>query len=199
MSRMPRVVSRSCAITLTFFLALSSLGFVTVSCDYHMGTGAVVERYATVSIPYIEGDVDGTLQSILAKEIASTTQLRYLSYGGNLLLKVKLLEKKADPVGFRYAINTDGSMVDTLVATEDRLSVLVEVSLVESATCCQVVGPQLFSTSVDYDFQPDSSNSDLVQFSLGQVDFRGAAKDAALRPLYDKLAKQIADYITSAW
>lgn len=170
-----------------------------VGCSYHAGSGPIVSNYATVSIPYAEGDRDGSFTSQLVERFCSASPLSYLSSGGNLLLKVNLKDSRVESVGFRYAINESDERVKTIVSSEDRLSMLAEVSLIDSATCQTLLGPLYFTASVDYDFQPESSDVDLTQFSLGQVDFRGAARDAAHVPLYDQLAKKIVNYINAAW
>lgn len=168
-------------------------------CGYQAGSGALVENYATFSIPFAEGDFDGSFTTELARHISQRTGLRYASCGGNLTVHVKLADKKAQSIGFCYGTNSDGDRIDTLVSCEDRLSILAEVWVDDEAQGCTVLGPLYMTASVDYDYEPDTSNVDVVQFSLGQLDFRNGAREAAHRPLYADLSSKIADTISANW
>lgn len=113
-----------------------------------------------------------------------------------------------ESIGYRYETSQTGEIGKRLVASEDRAHLSTEITLLDAQTNRVVLGPVCLQTSLDYDYIPETSAQifglpaqaqTLTRFSLGQLDFRDAAGDAAKTPLYRKMAKQIIDYISETW
>lgn len=174
-------------------LAMMSLA----SCGYHVGHGGKIPSEGkTVCVPYIRGDLTGHATTALVHQLSTQGTLRYTKEGGDLLLKVELVDERTEHVGFRYQRDKTGALEDEVVAAEDRLSVLAKVWLLDNSTDQILLGPELISASVDYDYQTDPIRSNLTQFSAGQFDVFETAEDVALHALYDRLAQKIARYIS---
>lgn len=184
--------------SLKIFLLLSLL--VLTGCGYRFGRGELIERYATVCIPYAEGDTQGNFTTILIRKMATNGALAYSSYGSDLILRVCLLEPDDTNIGFEYAPNdeeTEDSKI--LVSNEARLTLTARISLIERATGNCILGPLNLSSWIDYDFEPDLSNVDSHAFALGQLEMHNLAQDAAFHPLYHLLAEKIVDYVNNSW
>ncbi len=169
------------------------------SCGYHFGKGTVIEKYNTISVPYIEGDLKGKLTRDVIHQIAESGRLKYLTHGGELILTITILDQKHEHIGFRYFRNASGNLEDRLVPSEDRVSVLTQVSVYEAATGNIVLPQTYISASVNTDFDPEIDEDHLLNFSMGQLEFVDTARRIALKPLYRSLASKIVDYIANAW
>ena len=174
------------------FLALAS-------CNYQRGSGALEIHYSSLSIPYVLGDDSGELTAELAKQLTASTTLSYVNEGGDLVLSVALVEVDQEPIGFRYDHNDEGQPTLRVVADEQRLKAVAEVSLTETATGKVLFGPSRVSAYVDYDLDPDQTQSSQLTLSMGQLDSASAAQDTARRPLYHALAQNILVHITQVW
>ena len=72
------------------------------SCQYQFGRGELSERYTTISIPYAEGDLRGDLTTEVIRKLSSSGAFRYVNTGGDLTLKIKVVELSEENIGFRY-------------------------------------------------------------------------------------------------
>ncbi len=113
-----------------------------------------------------------------------------------------------EKIGFRIDPQlVDGKVRNNLLTTEERKSIAMEVSL-----CCGnevAFGPYQITADVDYDFVDGDSIRDLtfvspagetltvLPFSLGQLEPVDSANEAAMRPLYRRLAQKIVDMVLS--
>ncbi|MCH9608688.1 MAG: hypothetical protein S4CHLAM45_12690 [Chlamydiales bacterium] len=174
--------------------ALYALLLLT-GCGYHLGTGALAERYKTVTVPYVQGDSQGILTKALVEKIASQSMLRYSNNEGDLLLKVCIPSPKSQNIGYRYAPNNS----KVVVANEGRLSQEATITLVDCANNCTVLGPTTVLATFDYDFEPDMGTVNQHAFSLGQLEMNSLAKDGATPALYNLLAEKIVDYVNNSW
>lgn len=163
-------------------------------CGYRLGRGEIVERYNSVSIPYVEGDDQGDLTTALIRSISTSGTLIYRSYCSDLLLKVCLAKPDDMNIGFTYA--PDSNIV---VSNEARLTMTATIRLIDRYTGCCVLGPCDITASLTYDFEPDLGNVNYHAFALGQLEMHNLAQDAAKPPLYTILAEKIADYINNSW
>ncbi|MCB1111404.1 MAG: LptE family protein [Chlamydiales bacterium] len=175
------------------------LSLLLTGCGYRFGSGALVDSYRTISVPYVQGDEDGELTAALVRQLSATGQLTYCRYGGDLTLNVCILRRYDNDVGFRYDRKDCGQLTNSVIPTETRLTLVAQVSVVENNTCCQLIGPIVLKASVDFDHDYYSSRNAVNVFSLGQLTDIEAAVDAVRRPLNEKLAKKIVDYITETW
>ncbi len=167
------------------------------SCGYHAGHGGKIQAQGrTVCVPYIRGDLTGHATAALVHQLSTQGTLRYAKESGDFLLKVELIDERTEHVGFRYQVDKTGALEDEVVAAEDRLSVLAKVWLIDNRNDEILLGPELISAGVDYDYQTDPIRSNLTQFSAGQFDVFETAEDVALHALYNRLAQKIARYIS---
>ncbi|MBJ7448792.1 MAG: hypothetical protein JHC93_00350 [Parachlamydiales bacterium] len=180
-------------------ICLVLLALTLSGCGYHFGKGVLCDSYSTVSVPYIDGDTKGDLTTSVIRAIGESGGFQYISSGGDLNLLVKIKSRRTEPIGFTYETNGQGERIGALVSSEDRSSILAEVTVVDCSNNCVLVGPLYFSSSVNYDYQPDTSNLDIAQFSQGQLNYRSSAKESSDTPLYDQLAKKIVSYLNAYW
>jgi hypothetical protein len=175
------------------------------SCGYHF-QGPTAGNVSTISIPYVEGDVNGQLTDQLTRALTMSGQFRCAYVDGRYLLKTKLVDRHAEPIGWRYEKDEDGSIENELIAVEGRRFLAAEVQLIDTATDEIVYGPETILATFDYDYYEPDVVQDLsfvshgvrrssVQFSLGQLDSSEAAYDDVFLPLAQKLAKKIVDRI----
>lgn len=185
---------------LKLFLAVLSV-FCLSSCGYRCGSGCegLSSRYATISVPYVEGDQDGSLTSAIIKEITRSGAFDYRSCGGALTLLVKQIDVCEDNIGFRYDRKKRGKLTQDIIPTETRMTIVAEVSVVETVSCCTLLGPVRLSASVDYDHDYYSSRDGINIFSLGQLSDFDEAYDAVQVPLHREIAQKIVDYVTQSW
>lgn len=187
-------------------------GFVFLllyGCGYHLGQGD--QPFPTISLPYVEQDLDGELTAELTHQLASSGSFSYKHRGGSLILKVELSPKETTQIGYRRDRHKDGTLKKNIVPIEARDTITATVSLIEKSSCKVVFGPIKITADTDYDFVDQDSLDDLsffsqngkritvLDFSLGQLESRGSAQSAAQKPLYRKLAKKIVDVISFQW
>lgn len=156
-------------------------------------------RYSTISVPYIEGDVDGSFTAALIRGITISGAFEYRSCGGALILYVKQVDLDEENIGFRYDRKKRGQLTKDIIPTETRTICTVEVSVVEAASGVTVLGPAILSGSVDFDHDYYFSRDGVNIFSLGQLSDIDAAYDAVQAPLNQVLTQKIVDYITQSW
>lgn len=187
---------RTFSLILIFGISIFLLG-----CGYQMGLGqeGLPSRYSTISVPYVKGDLDGTLTSAIIKEIVRSGSFQYQYSGGALVLNVIKMEIDEDNIGFRYDRKKGGALTRDIIPTETRITILVEVSVTEAISCSTVLGPVLLSASVDYDHDYYSSRNGVNIFSLGQLTDLETAYDAVQDPLSRAIAEKIVDYISQSW
>ena len=146
MSVLLRIIFLNLAFATSLFL---------MSCGYQIGQGngkgGLPSRYSTISVPYIKGDLDGTLTSAIIREIVRSGAFQYKYSGGDLVLNATKVEIDEDNIGFRYDQKKRGSLTKDIIPIETRITIFVEVKVVEAISCTTVLGPILLSASVDYD------------------------------------------------
>lgn len=188
------------ALRKNFHLVFIIVACLLSSCGYRFGQGdGLASRFSSISVPYVQGDQDGTLTATLIKEIVRSGVFEYRYQGGGLVLNVKQLDLDEDNIGFRYDRKKRGALTDDVIPTETRVTIFVEVSVTEAASCKTLLGPVRLSASVDYDHDYYSSRDGINIFSLGQLSDLDAAYDAVQVPLHRAIAEKIVDYITQSW
>lgn len=169
-------------------------------CGYHFGQNTGLQAiYSTISIPYVEGDVDGSLTAAIIKEFVRSGVFEYRQTGGSLLLNISLIDFNDENIGFRYDRRKSGEMRKSIIPTETRRTSVVEVSVENAASGCVVLGPARFSASVDFDHDYEYARDEVNVFSLGQLSDIDQACDAVQTPLNKVLANKIVDYVTHSW
>lgn len=171
-----------------------------VGCGYRLGSNDFLERYQTISIPYMECDQDGIFTAALVHHLSISAPLRYVVTGGDLCLKTRLICPKEENIGFRYDIEKGGlRLAPWLIPTEARLWVSAEIELIDRLSGESLIGPLVVSVYIEFDHEYYLSRNGVNVFSLGQVNDIREANDAAQIPLAKDLAKKIVDTVTYAW
>ena len=170
-----------------------------VSCGYHSGQGSIPDLYQTISIPYVQGDVEGDLTAALVKQFSLSGGLQYSQRSGELILKVKVVDLREENIGFRYDREKDGELDHTIIPTEMRMTIFAEFVVCDSYSGEQILGPIIISASKDFDHDYYTSRDGVNIFSLGQLTDVDDAKDGIQEPLHQELAKKIVEYVNEAW
>lgn len=186
-------------MTLWRLSALAVCISLTSCAGYRLGSGDLADYYHTICIPYVQGDMTGLFTASLIREIGSSSPFRYVNSGGDLNLCVVLIGLREENVGFRYDIEKSGALANWLVPTETRLWAAAEITVIDTASNCILVGPVRVATSVDFDHEYYLSQNGVNVFSLGQLTDIREACEAAQTPLSRALAQKIVDYITNVW
>lgn len=189
----------------TRFVGLALIIIVTVTlllscCGYHFhDNSGLSSRYASISVPYVDGDLDGSLTAAIIKEFARAGNFEYRRTGGALVLKVSLIDNRDDNIGFRYDRKKDGERRKSIIPTETRRTTFVQVSVQDVASNTIVLGPAQLSASVAFDHDYEYARDEVNVFSLGQLSDFNQAVEAAQTPLNQVLARKIVDYVSHSW
>lgn len=179
-------------ITGSLFLILASL--ILGGCQYSFGRGEFASQYRTIYVPYAEGDKEGDLTTQVIKCL-SLRGFSYVNSGGDLNLRMKIFELRDDNIGFRYDRKKCGRLKKVIIPTETRVTMVVEVTVIETLTEKILRGPTRIKTSLDFDHDYYSSHHGVNIFSLGQLNDIDAAHNAVMRPLHRQMAERIVDYV----
>lgn len=184
---------------LRLFSIVCTISLLMSSCGYEQGHGPLLEKYSSISVPYIEGDTEGRLTAELIRQLSSSGAFTYKNDEGELVLKVKMLDTYDQNIGYQFARDENNQLLDSIVPTEGRMGSLVEVSVEESGSGKVLLGPKRISAEVDFDFDPDLAQNNITAFSLGQFNAVDSARDVAVRPLGKALADNIVNYVNNSW
>ena len=177
----------------------SLLAIALNSCGYRWGNSCLGSQCRSLTLCYIGGDQEGFLTSALVRELSSNGSFYYKRSGGELLLKVEILNVADAPVGYRFDRDRNEEVNQRIITAEGRLQIVARVSLRDCRNACCLISPTRVTAFVDYDHDYNSSGNRVPAFSLGQLDDAEVARDVALLALGDKLAREIVDFISIAW
>ncbi len=177
-----------------YIVLVTCICLLFTSCGYHLGSGATLTPCKTISIPYVKNDIEGQFTDLLIQQISINGVARYVSSQGQYCLKVCLESENDTSVGYRYADNSTG-LIHRVVASENRISIVAHVTLVDGRTGCTVLGPVDIPADLCYDFEPESDLQTSTQFSAGQLNAKPLATNAARIALYRRLAQKIAEFL----
>lgn len=177
-------------------------------CGYHFeDPDQLGAHFQTISVPYIEGDLDGMLTDALIKAVALSNQFAYAK-GGELILEGEITSDQTSHIGWQYDRSpTTSERQNRLVPNEGRREIALSFSLISARTGKTLYGPIVVKASSDFDFvdsdslldtsfvTPTGGRQSTLFFSLGQLDSVEGAKAAVLTPLYQKLAYKIVEGI----
>lgn len=149
----------------------------------------------TLAIPYVENDWDGQITSAVVEQVVKNGSYRYTSGRGTLTLSIQNVEEWDDNIGFRYDRNQKGNSRQRVIPVEGRLFIAADVSLIDRATCKELLGPARITAWIDFDHDYYDNRDAINVFSLGQLTDYEEAYDAALTPLYRRFAIKVVDYI----
>ena len=150
----------------------------------------------TVYVPFVDGDIDGTLTAAIIRQLSSSGNLTYQECGADLILYVRILDDREENIGFRYELD-NGDYTRTVIPTELRYSMLTEITVTDSS-CCTVLGPIKISAHTDLDHDYYYSRNGVNEFSLGQLTDIDGARDAMITPMNRRLAEKIVDYVSNS-
>lgn len=166
----------------------------------------------TVNVPLIYKDEDAGLTSEIISCLNSSGVIQVVPRNGDYRMDVKIVSQHHDQIGYRRDPQIiRGQVTSNLVASEERQTLEVTVTLFHRQTEEIAYGPYSLSASADYDYVDGDSYEDLtftkpnqvrvevLPFSLGQLESVEAAREAASSPLFRQLAKKIVDVISSEW
>lgn len=151
----------------------------------------------TITLPYVEGDLEGYLTAEIVEQLSALSSFYYCRSGGAFILQVKICGVDQYNVGFEYDTDDAGIRTQRIVPNEGRLIAAAEVEVIDAVSGCVVLGPQRIIATVDFDYDPLSTENQLAIFSLGQFAQIDLAEDTAIIPLYRKLARKIVNYLSA--
>jgi hypothetical protein len=181
------------------WIPLTLLALCLVSCGYHLGFGGLSSQYPSISVPYVEGDKDGSLTAAIIRKISESGVYEYKNSNGTLSLSARVIEVSDENIGFRYDRNKKGKRTSTVIPTETRIKAVAEVTVFDSCNSCVLLGPVLIEAFVDFDHDYYNSRDGINIFSLGQLSDYDEAHDAVKAPLDEALANKIVDYVNGSW
>jgi hypothetical protein len=128
----------------------------------------------------------------------SQAGLHYVNGPSDLVLIVRIITLEDENIGFRYDRKKCGKLKKATIPTETRFLLTAEIELKDCKGAI-LLGPVRIKNDLDFDHEFYSSIHAMNIFSLGQLNDRDAAYDAALHPLHQQMAEKIVDYITNGW
>ncbi|MBS0620304.1 MAG: hypothetical protein JSS61_02465 [Verrucomicrobia bacterium] len=174
-------------------------------CGYRFQGEGSDQVIASISVPYVKGDIDGLLTEELIRTLVETGRFDYTSSGGEWTLLVSVIGDGDERIGYRYDRNpTTGKRRDNIVGTENRRTLICEMKLIDTASEEIILGPLVIKGQSEYDYVDSNSIYDLVTFtpqgpqtvievSLGQLDSIEGAHDDATVVAFRSLAQKIVD------
>lgn len=170
------------------------------SCGYRSTAETnALSSYQTMTVPYVEGDAEGQITQQVIATLTESGAWKYRTLEADLILKVKIIDTKIEDVGYNRYYFRSRRPERWMVPNERLYSILAEVSVIEASTSKVLLGPVKRSARVKYDFDPEFDTTDLLPFSLGQFNFVENAQNIAKKPLNEKLAQNIVDYLLNSW
>ncbi len=181
-------------------LIICCLAVFSASCSYHMGfDGPCQHQYRSISVPFIIDDVEGSLTTEVIRRLSRVSSFEYCPCGGDLILQAAIIEVRDENIGFSYDVTNKGKITKSIIPTETRLTMLVEVSVLDGISGEVVLGPSRLRGGVDFDHEYESSRNAINIFSLGQLSDYDDAYDEAFDPLNRIMARKIVDFVNDGW
>lgn len=173
------------------FLSLLFLFFLA-GCGYTLIHPQISPR--AISTPFIEGDTGGELTRAIIRDLSKSAYFKP-TICGRYTLEINMISSKDENVGFRYDTNSLGELLNTIIPSETRWSLLVDVSIIDTYKGCLAFGPARVSAShaFDHDWYKTLEGDNV--FSLGQVTDFGDAKESVYPVIAKKLAQKIVDLL----
>lgn len=185
------------------------LFFCFSSCGYKFERSSSSD-VVSVNIPIVKGDQKGILTNLIIQKLSQTCVLKYNnSHNSDYILDAEVLSISNSKIGYKRERDGEGTLKKNVRATEGRQAAEVKITLLDAITKKTVFGPIIVNSDVDYDYVDDDSLDDLsfinlagqrqtvLSFSLGQLESKDSAQEAAIKPLFNKLADKIAIIIAA--
>ncbi len=190
------------------------LGLISIlsGCGYRWQSEDASFARPTVTVPYVVGDEEGRLTASIIEALSTSRTMVVKPHGGDLRLEVTVVGHSSQQIGYRRdPQDVYNTLRKNLLASEGRRTLTTTITLYKGASTEVVTGPYQVSVYADYDYVDGDSLQDLtfinaqgqqqtvLPFSLGQLEPKEAAYDAAATPLYFKIAHKIADMLDAEW
>jgi hypothetical protein len=192
----------------SFFWVFSLL----TACGYRWEPEYPTAARPSITVPFILGDEDGMLTSSIVQALGSSGLVSVRNHNADYRLEVSIVDHQTGIIGFRIdPQKIRGQMNQNILACEGRKSMALKATLYVGSSDKIAYGPYEVVGDADYDFIDGDSLSDLtflskngavtevLPFSLGQLEPSESAQEAATRPLYHQLANKIVDAIAAEW
>jgi hypothetical protein len=176
---------------------------VLSGCGYH--AARLPDGTQSLAIPFVRGDRAGQLTASLS--LAALQEGFTLDRSASLVLDVEVGPFDSVDIGRLYERCNNGSLTRIAVPNEGRLSATARMWLRDRSGRV-LAGPFDIADNIQYDFQSDLSQTtafvskgevhSLLRYGRGQLDFYGAAQDAASRRLEKKLSRRMMEVIRTA-
>lgn len=167
------------------------------SCGYHFLNKTKFPY--TIFIPYIEGDIDGSLTNIFIQKMTDLGYFKPVSGISDFIIQARINSNLVEPIGFHFASKTKDR---NLVANENRHTIALEFSVLSGTTQEKLFGPYFIKEFVDYDFLEQypcnistKKEESIVNFSLGQLDSREGGLSSSADPLFHKITDKMSRII----
>lgn len=186
-----------------------AMSLMMTACGYQWQPDFPEGLRPTVSIPFVQGDEDGTFTAEVIQAM-STSGIADVRSQGEYTLRISIVGEGTEQIGYRTdPQKVDGKVRKNLLACEARRSMTIDATLYLKEK--MIRGPYRLSACAEYDYVDGDSIQDLtfvnstgavvtvLPFSLGQLESAESASWAATQPLYRKLAQKVVDTISSEW
>lgn len=188
------------------YLLITLMALASSGCGYRFEGSEEKGDLVTISVPYVNGDIEGQLNAELIKALSASGRFDCIQNQGQLVLEVSVIADADDRIGYRFDRNpTSGKLRKNIVGTENRRTISAEVRLLDGSTKEIVMGPQIVKGLSEYDYVDSNSIRDLtftntdgkpetiLNFSLGQLDSIEGAHDDSSIVAYRNLARKVVD------
>lgn len=169
-----------------------------LGCGYQLKDCQNSWSHNSLSVPFIKGDRDGALTQEVVDLLTEEGRYNYTPCGGILELHARVVDEILDNVGFSYdleQVNNKPEPTKVIIPTETRLTITIEVSIINKQSGCTIIPNFTLTDSIVFDHDYYTIRNNVNTFSLGQLTEFEEAQSAAFRPLYHKIAKKISDYL----
>ncbi|MBM3207497.1 MAG: hypothetical protein FJZ57_02680 [Chlamydiae bacterium] len=190
------------------FVFLIVFAFLT-SCGYRFSPMEYEGEKVSISIPYIQGDPEASLNNQLISTLTSSGRFSYVQSDSDYFLQVVILSDNNDLIGYRYDRDkVSGARKQNILSVENRRIISSQVTMYNSRSGQVVFGPVPISATVDYDYVDYGSPKDLntntssgtiptIRYSYGQLDTVEGAHDDASLYVYKKLSQKILECVAN--
>lgn len=189
-----------------FFLILCQ------GCGYRWEPTPFLDKTVSISVPFIRGDSDGSLTQALVYALVSSGLAQVTHRNPDYVLKVNITGLDHRVIGYRRdSQKNNGKIQKNLVPSEGRKIIRVDAVLYKGESSVNILsGPFSIEMDVDYDHLDGDSIQELVfidpsgvqqtvlPFSLGQLEPKESAQEAAGRLLYRRVAAKIVETVYHA-
>lgn len=184
-------------------LFLTAFALVLSSCGYHFTPTISEGERLSISIPYIQGDPEASLNNELTSALSRSGRFDCFQSGGDLMLQVVVLSDVNDKIGYRFdRDNVTGVRRQNILAIENRRSITAQVTLYDSHSGEVLFGPIPIKANIEYDYADPGSPRDLdttasfgtiptIRYSYGQLNTVEGGHDDASPNIYRGLSQKI--------